>query len=345
MRDARIVILDDQPVNVCLLERLLGRLGYGNLTGLTDSAQAVALCEADPPDLLLLDLQMPDPDGYEVMRRLEPLTRGGTRLPIIVLTADATTEVRPRALAAGARDVVTKPFDPTEVGLRVASLLETRALQLELQEHQVTLEEQVRERTADLELARAETLECLVLAAEFRDDNTNEHANRVGRTAGLLARQLGRPPEEVELITRAAPLHDIGKIGISDSILLKPGRLTADEFEVMKTHALIGAQILEGSSFAVLALSAVIAATHHERWDGGGYPAGLAGEEITLVGRITGLADVFDALTHDRPYKSAWPIEDAVTEIRRLDGLHFDPAVAAAFASLDHRAIVTGDHR
>ncbi len=341
---ARILIVADQAADVRLLERLLERFGYRNVTGMTDAAQVVGWCEAEPPDLLLLDLQMPDPDGRQVMRRLEPLTLGATRLPMLALTTDATPDIKRQALAAGARDFLTKPFDEIEVRLRVANLLEAHALRLEHQQHRAMLEQQVRERTAVLECARMETLERLVLAGEFRDDDTHEHAGRVGQTAGLLAHRLRRPPEEVELVTRAAPLHDLGKIGISDDILLKPGRLTPDEFEVMKTHARIGAQILEGSSSAVLEMSATIAATHHERWDGQGYPDGLSGERIPLVGRITAMADVFDALTHDRPYKAAWPVQDAVTEIRRLDGLHFDPAVVAAFESLDHRALVSGTH-
>ncbi|HEX2086357.1 MAG TPA: HD domain-containing phosphohydrolase, partial [Solirubrobacteraceae bacterium] len=338
--DARILAVDDQPANVLLLERLLERWEYRNVTTTTSSSEAVAHVGRDTPDLLLLDLHMPDPDGFEVMRLLAPWTRGEKRMPILVLTADVTTETKQRALAAGARDFLTKPFDPVEVLLRVENLLEAHRLQEELQGANRHLEERVVARTRELERARRETLDRLVVAGEFRDDDTNEHAQRVGRTAGLLAAAVGLDAAAAELLRASAPLHDIGKIGISDTILLKPGRLTQDEYEVMKTHAAIGAQILSGSSSEVLELAAVVALSHHEQWSGGGYPSGLAGDAIPLPGRLTAVADVFDALTHDRPYKSAWTVEEAVAEIRRGRGAQFDPGVVDAFAALDHAALL-----
>ena len=338
--DARILIVDDQPANVMLLERLLQLWEYENILTTQDSSRVVPLVEAEVPDLVLLDLHMPAPDGFEVMRLLEPWTLGPERLPILVLTADATTETKRRALAAGARDFLTKPFDHTEVGLRVGNLLEIRRLHVELQDHNLLLEDRVRARTVEVEQARLETLERLVLAGEFRDDDTNQHAQRLGRTAGVLAERLGLPTAEADLIRRSTPLHDIGKIGVPDTILMKPGRLTPDEYEVMKTHAVIGEQILSGGSSLVLQESATIALTHHERWDGGGYPSGLQGESIPLGGRLAALADIFDALTHRRPYKAAWPVDDAVAEIRRLRGSHLDPAVVDAFDGLDHAALL-----
>jgi PAS domain S-box-containing protein len=193
------------------------------------------------------------------------------------------------------------------------------------------LEARVAERTSELDDARTELLQRLAVAAEYRDDNTFEHTERVGREAALIASPLGLEPGQIELLREAAPLHDVGKLAISDSILLKPGKLTVEEFETMKTHAAAGARVLSGSSSPVLQMATVIAATHHERWDGNGYPAGLAGEAIPLVGRVVAVADVFDALTHDRPYKSAWPVEEAIAEIRRGAGTQFDPRVAAAF--------------
>lgn len=192
------------------------------------------------------------------------------------------------------------------------------------------LEYKVRERTADLEEAQLEILERLALAAEFRDDETGQHTQRVGRTAAVLARALGLPNDKVTLIHRAAPLHDVGKLGVPDSILRKPGKLTREEFEIMKTHTTIGAQILSGSRFPILQLAEEIALTHHERWDGNGY-AGLAGERIPLSGRIVALADVFDALTNDRIYRKAMPLEDALAEIELQRGRHFDPEIADAF--------------
>lgn len=209
-----------------------------------------------------------------------------------------------------------------------------------LQNQSDLLERMVRERTQDLEESRLETLQRLAIAAEYRDDDTNQHTERVGRTAALIARELGLPADEVELLRRAAPLHDIGKVGISDAILLKPGKLTTAEFRAMQEHVEIGAKILADGKFPILRLARVVALTHHERWDGTGYPYRLAGEAIPLAGRITAVADVLDALTHERPYKSAWSLPDAVAEIERLAGEHFDPDVVAAFLALDHRLLL-----
>lgn len=338
-KHARIMVVDDQEANVMLIERLLESWGYPNVVGMTDSSQLVELCERTVPDLIMLDLHMPEPDGFQLMEMLAPQTLSGSRIPIIVLTADVTEATKERALAAGARDFLHKPFNPTEVRLRVENLLETRRLQLELTDHNLILDQRVRTRTRDLELARLEILERLALAGEFRDDNTHEHAQRVGRTAAALALESGFEAEQVVLLRRASPLHDIGKIGVSDTVLLKPGKLDPDEYAVMQTHAAIGAEILSGSGSRVLQLAEEIARTHHERWDGKGYPAGLAGQAIPPPGRIVAIADVFDALSHQRPYKEAWPLEAVVTEIRMLAGRHFDPDLVEAFDRLDHDAL------
>jgi putative two-component system response regulator len=338
---ARLLVVDDEEANVQLLEVLLERWGYTEILSTTDSALAVGLYERLRPDLLLLDLQMPGPDGFQLMEMLAGEIHGPTRLPVLVLTADITAKAKQRALQAGARDFVTKPFDPIEVQLRVRNLLETRQLQLELQRHNETLEHRVRARTHDLDQARLETLERLALAGEYRDDNTHEHAQRVGRTTALLAAKLDSAPDDIELMRRAAPLHDIGKIGIPDSILLKPAKLSQHEFEVMKTHAPIGSQILRGSGSRILQMSAEVAFTHHERWDGKGYPNGLAGKDIPLVGRLTAIADVFDALTHERPYKEAWPLDAALAELKLGAGRHFDPNIVEAFEELNHEALLS----
>ena len=331
---ARLLIVDDEDANVRVLRHALRLAGYDDVHGTTDPREAVSVFEGVRPDLVLLDLMMPHLDGYEVMRRLAPLSTPGTPLPVIVLTADVTQETRRRALASGATDFLTKPFDIFEVALRVRNLLQVRRLAQEL-------EGQVRERTRDLEAARVEMVERLAAAAEYRDDDTGLHTRRVGALAARVAAALGRPADEVETLRQAAPLHDVGKIGVPDEILLKPGRLTPGEFAVMKTHAAIGGRILAGARFPVLRAAEAIALTHHERWDGTGYPAGLAGEDIPLAGRVVAVADVYDALTHARPYKAAWSAEDAVGEIRRQSGTQFDPAVVAAFlrclpASLSH---------
>jgi putative two-component system response regulator len=340
LSDARILVVDDEPANVLLLERLLSRWGYENVVSTTDSSQVLPLAEREPPSLILLDLAMPAPDGFDVMAQLAELP-AAQGIPVVVLTADISAATRERALSGGASDFVTKPFDEAEVRLRVRNLLRTRSLQIELEHHNELLEQRVRERTQDLEYARRETLSRLALAGEYRDDETHEHAQRVGHTAAVLGAELGLPDDEVDLIRRSAPLHDIGKVGVPDAILLKPGRLTADEFERIKGHTLIGGRILAHSVSTVLQAGEVIARTHHERWDGGGYPAGLAGEAIPLHGRLVALADVFDALTHERPYKPAWPLERAVEEIRREAGHQLDPDLVRTFESLDHRLLAS----
>jgi response regulator RpfG family c-di-GMP phosphodiesterase len=337
---ARILVVDDELANVLLLERFLSRWGYENVASTTVSAQVVALVEQQRPSLILLDLMMPHPDGFEVMRLLSELDAGRTAVPVLVLTADVSAATRDLALTRGASDFLTKPFDWIEVRLRVRNLLRTQLLQLELAQHNELLERRVLERTRDLEQARRETLFRLALAGEYRDDQTHEHAQRVGRTAALLAAQLSLADETVQLIHRAAPLHDIGKLALPDTILLKPGPLTGDEHELMKAHTLVGARILAGSGSAVLQCGEMLARTHHERWDGTGYPDGLPGDAIPLPARLVAVADTFDALTHERPYKLAWPLERAVEEIRRVAGSQLDPDVVQAFERLEHETLL-----
>jgi putative two-component system response regulator len=235
-------------------------------------------------------------------------------------------------LKEGAKDFLTKPLNEIEVLLRINNLLETRF-------YSSLLEQRVKERTKDLEKARMEVLQRLALAAEYRDDNTGQHTRRVGQISALVAANLNLPAETVELIQTAAPLHDVGKIGIPDSILHKPGKLTEEEFAVMKTHTKIGASILSGGTSPMLQLSEEIAMYHHERWDGRGYE-GISGDAIPIAGRIVSVADVFDALTHSRPYKEAWTTEDAVAEISRQSGTQFDPQVVDAFMKLSHADLV-----
>lgn len=339
LAEARILIIDDQEPNLRVLDRLLRRAGYGCLRATTDPREGVASAAAFRPDLVLLDLHMPELDGFGVLDALRASHPADEYLPVLILTGDETREVKQRALAAGAKDFLTKPFQPTETLLRIRNLLETRLLHMELRRQNERLEARVRERTQELEGARLEILDRLARAAEYRDDTTGEHTRRVGETAALLAEQLGLSAEEVELIRRAAPLHDIGKIGIPDRILLKAGRLTPEEFEVMKTHTEIGAQILSGSRIPVLVRARQIALTHHAHWDGGGYPE-LAGVDIPVSGRIVALADVFDALTHERPYKPPWPPAEAFEEIEGQSGSHFDPSVVDAFAVVYEAGVV-----
>lgn len=329
-----ILIVDDQENNVWILERMLRKVGYDQLVSTTDPRTALPLFEQHTPDLVLLDLHMPYLDGFGVLAQLSPLVPEGSYLPILVLTADISTEAKQRALSMGAKDFLAKPFDTTEVLLRIKNLLEARRLYLALQEQNELLELKVQQRTRELEDAHVEILERLALAAEFRDDATQEHTQRVGEFSARLARKLGLPEQAVNLIRRAAPLHDLGKIAVPDNILLKLGRLTEDEFQQMKGHTAVGARILSGSRHPLLQLAEQIALTHHEHWDGKGYSPGCSGEDIPLVSRIVAVADVFDALTHARPYKKAWPVADAVAEIRRQSGRQFDPRVAEAFIEL-----------
>jgi putative two-component system response regulator len=332
--DARLLVVDDEPANVLLLEHILDEAGYTNHRATTDPRQVLALHGGYDPDVVLLDLAMPHLDGFAVMAQLRQVIPAGTYLPILVLTADASDQTKQRALSDGATDFLVKPFDTTEVLLRIGNLLQTRRLHLELRGQNQLLEQRVRDRTSQLEDAHNEILQRLALAAEYRDDETHQHTLRVGESSALLGAALGLPNEQVQHLRQAAPLHDIGKIGISDTVLLKPAKLTPEEFDHVKTHTLIGGRILADSPVAVLQLGREIALTHHERWDGSGYPHRLKGEHIPLSGRIVTVADVFDALTHDRPYKHAWPIDQAVAEITAQRGHQFDPDVLDAFLNL-----------
>jgi putative two-component system response regulator len=336
-KNARILIIDDERPNVDLLRRLLTRAGFHRLEATIDPREATALYIRFRPDLILLDLHMPHLDGLSVMDNLNEIVEA-SYLPILMLTGDIAPEARREALARGAKDFVNKPFDNDEVLLRIRTLLETRFLYLQIQSHNQMLEAKVRERTRELESAQIEIIERLALAAEFRDDNTGQHTERVGQMAALLAKEMALPDSQVALIRRAAPLHDVGKLGVPDTILLKLGRLTDEEFAVVKTHTIIGARILSGSRFPILRLAEEIAFNHHERWDGDGY-AGIARDAIPLAGRIVAVADVFDALTQKRPYKPAWTVDDAVAEIDRQRGRQFDPMLVDAFLKIIEREL------
>jgi len=337
---ARILLIDDEPCAIKVLRRVLEHAGYTRVADTTDPLQAVTLFEEFRPDLICLDLQMPALDGFGVLERLEPWIPRGTYLPILVLTGDASAAAKQRALSLGAKDFVAKPFDQAEVLLRIHNLLTPRFMHLELAAYSHQLERQVEGRTRSLKTSNLEVLGRLARAGEFRDDATGKHTRRVGRMAGCLAQRIGVDRAEVELITNAAPLHDIGKIGVPDKILLKPGKLTAAEFEVMKRHSAIGADLLSGGHSTLIQMAADIAHHHHERWDGTGYPEGLKGESISLPARVVGLVDVFDALTHARPYRAAWPLQNVLNAIQVKAGAHFDPQLVPAFMSLPHQELL-----
>lgn len=342
LQAARVLIVDDEVANVELLRHVLEPAGYKNLITTTDSRRVADICRKTPPDIVLLDLRMPDPDGFQVLELLRDVVADFEHLPILVLTSDTSREAKSRALSSGASDFVNKPLSPGEVRLRVSNLLQTRFLQLALRDQNKMLERKVSQRTADLEEAQFEIVERLALAAEYRDDETGKHTKRVGILSAKLAKELGWPESKVDVIRRAAPMHDVGKIGIDSAVLLKPGKLTAEEFAHIKEHVTIGHGILSGSRFAMLQMAAEIALYHHENWDGTGYQAGLKGEAIPESARIVTVIDVFDSLTHRRPYKDAWPVAKTLEEIASLRGTKFDRRVVDAFFALHERGETEG---
>lgn len=325
-----LLVVDDQPENIRLLVRILGRAGYGNVTTVTDSRQVIEMHSMCKPDLVLLDLHMPNQDGFEVLKTLSPFMAGTDRLPVIIITGDDSSEVKRKAFSLGAKDFISKPFDPSEVVLRIRNLLETRILHQKLRRQNSDLEKMVAARTRQLEDAQVEMLERLAVAVEFRDDDTGDHTRRVGLLAASLAEGIGLDAPVVELIKRAAPLHDIGKVGIPDAILLKPGPLTTEERKVMQTHTIIGSEMLAKGGSELVRVSQRIARSHHERWDGSGYPDRTSGVAIPIEARIVAVADFFDAVTHTRPYRGAWSVREALETISAASGSHFDPTIVKA---------------
>ena len=340
-----ILVVDDVEANVKLLDDILSNEGYENVKILTDSREALDCIMSGWPDLVLLDLHMPQPDGYEILKQSRASQSSSLSCPILAFTSDDAMETRRYALRCGATDFLAKTGDIVEILLRVRNFLELRKLQKDLEMTNRTLEDKVIERTQDLWDANVEIVYRLARAAEFRDDQTGGHINRVADLAYRIAVELKVPEMQAEIIRLAAPLHDVGKIALSDSILLKNGPLTHEEREVMKRHTIIGAGILANGKSDLLRTAEIIALTHHERWDGQGYPYGLSQDSIPLVGRILAVADVFDALISERPYKHAWPRDKALAEIKKGAGNAFDPmVVAAGVAALeglhDHDALI-----
>jgi putative two-component system response regulator len=326
--DACILIVDDEPRNIRILKRVLAVAGYRQVMAMTDPREAIARFAEIEPDLLLLDLHMPKIDGLAVMERLRAGMPVAEYFPILMLTGDSSPEACQRALAMGASDFVAKPFDMHEVLIRIKNLLETRSLHRQVAEHNHQLERKVRERTAELDTAHLDTIARLALAAEFRDDETGRHTQRVGALSELLARTMGWSDSAAALLGLAAPLHDVGKIGIPDAILCKAGMLTVRERKIMEGHTTIGAKILSGGRSSFIQLAERIALSHHERWDGHGYPDRTLGPAIPSAARIVAVADFFDATVHDRVYRKAWPIHQVLAAIAAMSGSAFDPAVA-----------------
>ena len=339
-RAMSLLIVDDVEAQGALLKGILQRAGYRHVHYLREPLEVAAYAQQNPPDLVLLDLVMPHMSGFQVMAVLQELFPDGY-LPILMLTSDDRREVKQKALELGATDFLPKPFDAAEVSLRVKNLLKARGLYAQLQEQNRSLEAKVEERTRLLESSHMEMLTRLARAAEYRDEESKEHIWRVARTAERVARELGLPDEQAEVLLRAARLHDVGKISVPEGILYKPSTLTAAEFEVVKAHTTVGAQLLSGGQSAILRMAETVALTHHERWDGSGYPQGLKGLNIPIEGRIMAVADTYDALTHDRTHRRAWSSQEAVTEISLQSGKAFDPGVVEAFLSLYERGVLT----
>ncbi len=358
----KIMVVDDVPLNVKLASAHLSAAGYKNIVSETDSTKALARLYQEQPDLLLLDIMMPHVSGLDILAAIR-CDKQFSHLPVLILTAATDREMKIQALELGATDFLTKPLDAQDLLPRVHNALLVKS-------HQDDLELRVRQRTQELQHAQEEVVICLARAAEYRDNETGRHVIRVSRYVGIIARELGLARNTVALMEQAATLHDMGKVGIPDAILLKPGKLTEEEFSVMKKHCVFGADICSGlinysgqgdSSQSVAAQAAVstqrpqgctspllkmagsIAVTHHEKWDGSGYPNGLKGEQIPLEGRITAVADVFDALSSRRPYKEPFPLDKCVSILEEGRSQHFDPQIVDVFLNCLDEVVVIRD--
>jgi putative two-component system response regulator len=352
IKQSKIMIIDDEQLVIKVVRRFLQSEGYENFVTLTQSSGAVELIEQEQPDVVLLDVMMPEVSGLDILRERQRVS-ALQLTPFIILSGSQDLEVKQEALEYGATDFLGKPVEKIELTLRVKNALLLKQQYKDLESHAHALEQEVQERTRQLERSREQILQCLARAAEYRDNETGRHVVRVGKYARVVAERLGLPKEFCGQIELAAQLHDLGKIGIPDAILLNPGKLTEEEFAVMKRHCEIGREILD--PFAademealrqnksdparlpsnirspLLVLAAKIAQTHHEKWDGTGYPLGLKGEQIPIEGRITSVSDVYDALCSVRPYKEGFSVEQALRIMLAERGTRFDPKVLDAF--------------
>ncbi|OFA08627.1 HD domain-containing phosphohydrolase [Duganella phyllosphaerae] len=330
-----VLVIDDDQINLDLFCLMLSMLDMATPVPLRHAQAALEWCTSNTPDLVVVDYLMPDIDGLAFLRRFRALP-GMREVPVVMVTGATEVAIRHEALRLSANDFLTKPVNGIEFNVRIGNLLALQHARQQLAQRAETLDIAVRKATADIVAREHEAIHRLSRAAEFRDADTGFHLSRMAAYSRLIAVQLGLPEAECDLICDAAPMHDIGKVGIADAVLLKPGPLNDEERAIMQRHPQIGADILVGSESPLLQAGAVIAISHHERYDGGGYPHGLAGEAIPLYGRIIAVADVFDALTNARPYKPAWPLERAIDFLHAQKGTHFDPAcVDALLANMD----------
>ncbi len=364
--DALVMVVDDEGFNIDLVEAYLEEEGFHNFVTTTDSTSALSMVRSHRPDIVLLDVKMPQVTGLEILAamRNDPELR---LIPTLILTASTAPETKLEALRLGASDFLAKPVDPSELALRVKNVLSAKAYQDHLAQYSERLEQQVEARTKELVRSREEAIHCLARAGEYRDDDTGHHVTRVGLYSAIIAEELGFAKPEIELIQQAAQLHDVGKIGIPDAILHKPGKLEPHEFNIIKQHCgigqniinpltpeessqlsehtTVGMMIMSSTNSPVLKMAALIASTHHEKMDGSGYPQGLSGEDIPIEGRIVAVADVFDALSSPRPYKKAFTLEKCLAILKEGRGTHFDAkALDAFFARLDDIIRIRDDY-
>lgn len=328
-----VVIVDDNPVNLTVMEHLVSRIDGATPRSFRLSERGLQYCRDHDFDLVIVDYQMPDIDGIQFIERMRAMPGRG-EVPLLMVTANVDRELRRRALEIGATDFLQKPVDRAEFTTRVRNMLRLRAATRRLTDRAIELEQAVAKATRAIVQTERDTLLCLARAAEFRDPETGAHVLRMAEFSRTIAQAMGKDRDYQTLILKAAPLHDVGKLGTPDQILLKPARLTPAEMEIMKQHTVIGWQILREHRSPVLQMGATIAWTHHEKWDGSGYPRGLKGAAIPLEGRIVAVADVLDALTSVRPYKQAWDPDEARAFIEKGSGQHFDPECVAALNSV-----------
>ncbi|MGI9519984.1 MAG: HD-GYP domain-containing protein [Pirellulaceae bacterium] len=352
IKSSKIMIIDDEPLLVRVVRRFLQSAGYNKFIEVTDSREAMHQINSQDPDLVLLDIMMPHVTGLDILRARQSLT-SVQFTPFIILSATSDTDTKRSALELGASEFLNKPLDPSDLTLRVQNALLVKAHQNHLTTYAEELSRQVQLRTAELERSREQIIHCLAKAAEFRDNDTGKHVVRVGKFSSVIADELGFDRTFCRRMELAAQLHDVGKIGVPDSILLNPGKLSDEAFSVMQEHCDLGCSIIEPlarhelemlkrrsrnerlsreeKQSSLLILAANIAKTHHENWDGTGYPNGLKGNRIPIEGRITAVADVYDALSSHRPYKKAFPLEKCLEIMNEEIGRRFDPKVVEAF--------------
>lgn len=327
-----VLIIDDSDINLTLIKALVQKIGNCNPLTFENPIEALAWCRQNTPDIVIVDYMMPEMDGMQFIRKFR-LILGQERIPVLMITANDQRDIRYEALENGASDFLNKPIDRIEFTARVRNMLQLRSAQKQLADRATHLAAIVEEKIQEIRGREQELIHRLSRAAEFRDPETGAHIKRMAHYSKIIAEQLGMDQRFQKLVLEAAPLHDVGKIGIPDFILLKPGKLTVEEFETMKGHSSLGYELLKDSASDVLMAGAEIALHHHEKFNGSGYPRGLAGESIPILGRIVAVADVFDALTSVRPYKKAWGLDEARAYLEEGRGNHFDPRCVDALLS------------